>query len=173
MRVTPGVLPTRFSQLKGGNLFLFEESSRLHVALTVVDPTSNGDKLILPIGSNLPRGMKWPTLLSSQALTVVSFGGEFTLRLPTKPDSWAISEPKPEIQSVLVVGGRPYFRANFSPHEGNFRACFVDMESGEIFSNRNDLHGGYIQPAGPTAFAIEWEIVTAEDEPRPIVIFLR
>ncbi len=176
MKVTPAVTVTRFAQLTGGELFLFEHASGACVGLVVEDPTQNGEKLILPLGPELPPHMSWPTLQSPRAFTAISFGKDFEVRLSTEPHGWTSTEPPPNVRTILVADDRAYFRANFG-HDaetvGLYRPCFVDLATGLICASGKGPHEQYNRPVGTAAFVIEWEITTSEEKPRTILAYKR
>jgi hypothetical protein len=101
MLITPPLTITRFAQLTPGELFLspFRETS--FVALTVVDP--DGDMLMVPLGPHFPDGLDRPSLVSSPGANVISFGKEYALRLPTRPDGWRLMQPDPATHCIAVT----------------------------------------------------------------------
>lgn len=165
MKVQPVLKVDRFAQLAPGDLFIFNHNNGSCMALKVADPANDGDKLILPLGPTFPAGISGPTLMSPQDMTVVSFGKDYTLKLPTEATGWVVSEPAPNLHCFVVNERGVYARANFAPPGKSFRWCFVEIGSGSILSKESS----YIVPASPRAYAIEWALVTDEAEPRAIV----
>jgi hypothetical protein len=87
MQTIPKVQIERFEQLSPGDLFIFSYNGKSHLALKAEDPERGRDKYILPLGPTLPTGMSVPTLLGWHAMTVISFGKDYIVRLPTNPSA--------------------------------------------------------------------------------------
>jgi hypothetical protein len=172
MQLMPQVTVARFAQLKTGDLFAYEHSGGPCIGMVVEDSSQDDGKLLLPLGPNLPPEMKWPTLQTPRAFTAISFGKDFALRLPVQPHGWAFTQPPPTTRAILVADGRAYFIANFGYNTDDanaYRACFVEMATGTIPATGSGHFQEYARPSGTPAFAIEWEIVTTEKEPRVIL----
>jgi hypothetical protein len=52
--------------------------------------------LIVPLGPRFPDGLDRPSLVGMPAANVISFGKEYVLRLPTRPEGWRLDAPDPE-----------------------------------------------------------------------------
>lgn len=162
---TPYVHVSRFAQLNAGDLFLLLDGDCRCVALCVDNPSDN-DKLMVPIGPNLPSHIKGPSLLEGSRATVISFGKNFSVRLPVEPDSWMDSEPSNNAPTLAVTDeGGIYLRAQFAGFGSQPVYCFVNIADGAICSNGNS----YTSPKGIKAYAIAWEFITTEATPRVIV----
>jgi hypothetical protein len=168
MQVSPSVRVTRFAQLAAGELIIYEHSGGSCVGMAVEDPVQ-GEKLLLPLGPNLPKSMRWPTLQKPKESTVVSFGQQFELRLPTVPAGWTIQEPPPEAQAICVGDDRAYFRPSFSWDPGEYSPCYVDMATGLILATGSGPSARFVLPQAILAFATDWRIVTASEESRVIL----
>jgi hypothetical protein len=84
---------------------------------------------------------------------------------------WQMTEPSKDRSAIAVNDkGEVFFRAGFQTDRG-LGGCYVNAETASIVCN----HGGttYIDPPGYCAYATAWEILTNEDEPRPILAFSR
>jgi hypothetical protein len=165
MKVESMLKIDRFAQLAPGDLFIFIHKNESCVALKVVDPTNDGDKFILPLGPTFPAATYRPTLMGPKDMTVVSFGKDYTLKLPTQATGWLANEPGPNQHCFVVNERGVYVRANFAPSSEPIRWCYVDIGSGSILSNDRS----YIEPVSPSAYAIDWTLLTNETEPRDIV----
>lgn len=169
--VVPTLGVTRFAQLAPGDLFLaLFGSNDSCVAMVAEDPSANGEKLLVPLGPRFPGGIAGPTLISPPGVTVVSFGKNYTLRLPVRAEAWAGAAPPPETVCILVTSSGSYFRVDAGPAPGR-HYCYVDIATGRINLTGQGLSQQYAPPAGISAFAVEWEIVTDEPEPRRILAY--
>ena len=167
MEVIGKLKVTRFAQTEPGDLLMYTARDGLFPAMTVTDPTNDGDRLVVIIGADFPQGMKYPSLMTPSATTVISFGKDYTLRLPSRVKGWVTAEPPDNVNClVLADDGRLFLRANYGPLE-EFRPCYIDMDSGEIQTDRDARR--YVVPAGIRAFAVEWDLLTIEKEPRSIL----
>lgn len=159
----------RFAQTQPGDLFMYAFGAGLFVAMTVTDPANDGDRAIVVLGPELPQGMAHPSLVTPSATTVVSFGKDYKLRLPCHAGGWMTKEPPDDVNCIVVTDeGGIFFRANFGGLE-EFRACYIDMEKGEIKTDKSAR--SYIGPSRLCAFAVEWELLTVETEARPILSY--
>jgi hypothetical protein len=171
MRMDPKVGVMRFEQLSPGDLFIYPYDEGSCVAMKVVDPTSDGDILMLPLGPMYPAGVTCPSLMHSPAATVISFGKEYTLRLPCRASGWLASPPPFDKHGIAVTEKGAYVRANRLPAENEFHACYVDMATGAVHVSGGGRFQQFAPPPRISAFAIEWEIVTVEKEPRVILAY--
>src|SRR5690349_19313202 len=113
MLVAPALAVTRFAQLQPGDLFILPEEEGGFVALKAAAP--DGDMLLVPIGPNFPDGLPYPCLVAERAATVISLGKEYSLRLPTRPESWRLAPPGPETHCIAVTEEGAFVRASFVP----------------------------------------------------------
>src|SRR5207247_5113378 len=109
------------------------------------------------LGPKFPADILGPHLLNWARATVVSFGKNYELQLPTSPSFWSETEPDPDQHCVLMCDSRVFFRANCSRYAGRFTPSYVNIEDGIVYRNR---------PPGIPAYAIGWEILTDEGKPR-------
>jgi hypothetical protein len=171
MRIDPKVAVMRFQQLSPGDLFIYPYTEGSCVAMQVVDPTSDGDILMLPLGPIFPPGFSCPSLIHGPAATVISFGKEYVLRLPCRANGWLIGPPSFDKHCIAITQTGAYIRANCRPPESGFHACYVDMATGVVHATGSGRFQEFAPPPGVLAFAVEWEIVTDEQEPRVILTF--
>jgi hypothetical protein len=109
----PDMKPTRFAQLKPGEVFVFAADTMSCVALAVADPAADGDMAIVPLGPVLPSDMLWLGVVVPRSdMRVISLGTNCEIRLPTDADGWAAEVPP--LTAVLPVrrerGGGPQVR---------------------------------------------------------------
>ena len=151
MRIIPSVRIDRFAQLKSGDLFIYLNGADRCVALKGVDPTNDGDKIILLLRQATPNdAVPGPRVIGERSLTAISFGQDFILRLPSEPDGWMTSYPPEDLLCVLMAGDKAYFRGNFSQYAGDFKPCWIEVSSAVL---------SYKIPPGTAAFAVKWEII--------------
>jgi hypothetical protein len=149
---------TRFDELEPGEIFIFSHEAGLCAALAVFDPTNGSAKWILPLGPPFPNRMTCPTLKAGSGELVISFRKDYILRLPSSAQGWLTQEPSHETTCFMVTQQGVYLRANFDPFRTTFRPCYIDIESAKICADQN----GYTRPNGICAFAVQWDILTAE-----------
>ncbi len=123
--------------------------------------------LVVPLGPFFPDGLNCPSLIGEPAATVLSYGKEYTLQLPTRPEGWSITAPAPETHCMVLTEEGAFVRANFGPQGQGYRPCYIAMATGTIVQ-----HGmAYVEPRGHKAYALEWELLTREAEPRRILAY--
>jgi hypothetical protein len=163
MKIVPELTATRFEQLNPGDLFIFLENGRSCVALATQNPEEVGGKLILLLGPQLPEEMNGPHLIGWGGVTVVSFGSEYELRLPTTPNLWSDVEPPAGHFCVLLADDVPFFRANCSPIASQYRTCYVRVQDGAVSFRR---------PPGIHAFALSYEVLAPKMD-RGLAVILK
>lgn len=173
MEITPHFKLARFAQLEPGDLFICPNDDGAFVGIMAKDPTEEGEKLMLTLGPTFPPGVSGPSVVRCAGMTVISLGKEYVLRLPCQPGGWLGNEPAPDNSCILVGERGAYWRANFnSTRTGGFKACYVDIATGVVHTvGRTPFQQQFAMPSGPTAFAVAWEIVTTEKEPRVILAY--
>jgi len=169
MQHSPSVSVTRFAQLEPGALFLWRH--REGSCVSIVADDQDGQKYIVPLGPAFPADIGGPSLVHSTGVTVVSFGKDYTLRLPVQPTEWFLETPPPNIHCILVADGRAYIRVNYILRPNEFSPCYVDLDTGFIFVRGTGGFREFVTPPGTGAFAIEWKIVTREEDPRVILAY--
>jgi hypothetical protein len=169
MQIVPAPRITRFAQLNSGDLFFWRHGLGACVAIVAEDPTPGGEKFALPLGPEFPVDVTGPTLINANGTTVVSFGKEYVLRLPVRPKEWLDTSPPRDTHCILVTEQGTYFRANFSRQPVLFSPCYVDVVTGLICARSSGSAGQFVTPSGTQAFALQWEIVTTESNPRAIL----
>ena len=160
---------TRFSQTEPGDLFMFPHSDGLSIAMTVTDPANDGEKLVVILGPDFPRGMIGPSLMTPPGTTVMSFGKEYTISLPCEVEGWLMNVPSDDVSCLIFTDqGKIFIRANYRLPD-RFRPCYIDMQNGEIHTDK--FMREYIMPRGDRAFAVKWELMTTEKKPRTILSY--
>jgi len=149
MKITPAFTVQRLAQLQPGNLFIFDWKAGSTAAIKVVDPQMNGDPLMLLLGPTFTDDASEPTLIAEQRLTVVSFGNDYTIRLPVSPNGWAMNETPSRSVCIATTGADVFFRLPLPRGE-----CYVNIRSGEIAKG---------VPSGTLAYAKSWEILVGDD----------
>ena len=168
IEVTPKLTVHRFDQLQPGDLFLFQlHSEEPGVALVAQSPSLNGEKMSLVFGPRLPGAdVAGPRLTRALGRDVAgaSFGKEFSIKLPVDTAGWTRKEPARDCPTLLVMGAKIYLRATWE-----YDLYFVDASNGLIESQAGIPLDQSSVPRGPYLFAVAWEIVTTEPEPRCIL----
>jgi hypothetical protein len=174
MLATPKLTVNRFDQFQPGDLFFcqlhFDELAG--VALVAEQPSPDPKKMLLWLGPRFPRdhiaGPQLSLRLGPDAAGA-SFGKEFSIRLPVDAADWTRKDPAPDRPTLLVMGAKIYFRAIWDIPGIGSDFYFIDASNGLIEPipgipvNQNRV------PREPYLFAIAWEIVTTELEPRSIL----
>jgi len=167
---TPLARADRFDRLDGGDLFFYYHRGGSCCALLVVDPLEDDEKLVGPFTETYPSEFG-PALVGPENRTVVSFGKNYSLRLPCARTGWSLTEPEPGRPCLLVTdSGAIFLRFGFQPRPvpsaARLPACYVDIATGAVHTNANPLR--FAKPSGTCAYALQWEMVTNEEEPRVI-----
>jgi hypothetical protein len=171
-KITPSLKVTRFAQLEPGNLFIVPNGDEALVATVAEDPTQNGERLMLTLGPTFPAETNGPSLLRCPGMTVLSLAKAYVLRLPCQPHGWLDNEPPPDKYCILVNETSAYWRANFnSGRDRGFKACYIDVATGLIQTAGRGPLRQFAMPSGLATFAVAWEIVTTEKEPRVILAY--
>ncbi|MDB5430495.1 MAG: hypothetical protein JWP35_1611 [Caulobacter sp.] len=105
------------------------------------------------LGPNFPHGADEAFLLSWQPTTVVSFGRDFTVLLPTGPAAWNFDKPTRKPVSLAVSGDRTFVCVDGGQSPQHFFQCYVDLNTGEVVEGR---------ALGIAAFTTSWEIVALD-----------
>jgi hypothetical protein len=170
MDSTPKLKIDRFAQLHPGELFLFEYGNARCVGLVAEYRDPDPQNLLLPLGPIFPGNDPGPRLMSGH-FAAVSFGRDFTIRLPVDPKNWTDKEPDRDCNCLTLSENGLYFRANGNPDpDGRFVPCFLNAANGVVEVIQGSLPPGrFTRPAGTLAFALAWEILTTEAKPRTIL----
>ena len=171
MQIDPRIKVARFAQLEPGDLFIYPHADGSCISMHVVDPTRDGDVVMLVLGPDFPRGMEGPGLLQAPTATVISFGKDYVLRLPSSAQVWKTALPASDIHCIAVTPEKVYIRANYDGGQQPFQPCYIDMEAGRVHATEAGPFGRPSPPPGAPAFALEWELVTIGSKPRAILSY--
>jgi hypothetical protein len=167
MKVVPDLIVTRYAQLKAGELFLYSHEKGLSVAIAAANPVELGDLYIVTLGPKFPPTMTGPTIHSPNgSSSLLSYGGEYVLRLPAGSQAWSSEPPAAGLPCVAVAQEDTYIRANAAPPGRGFHPCYVSAKQGRILGSGTVMQ--YF-PLRDPIFALEWEILTTEEKPRTIL----
>ena len=173
MIVTPKLTVDRFDHLQAGDLFLFQlRSDEPGVALVAKSPSPDSKKMSLLLGPRFPRGeVTGPqvSLALGPDVAAASLGNEFSIRLPVDAANWTRRDPASERPTLLVMGAKIYFRAIWDIPSIGSDFYFIDASNGLIEPISGIPVNQVRAPREPYLFAIAWEIVTTEPEPRSIL----
>lgn len=150
MQVSPTVSVARFEQLQPADLFVLLGHSGPCYALKTAQP-ANGDRSeMVLLGPTFPHAIEESVVVPWDAATVVSYGQNYTLLLPTEPSAW-FEEGNTRTPACLTISGSDVFICtNGAGRIGHFFQCFVNLRTGEIVENRLP---------GVCAFTRSWGIV--------------
>lgn len=166
MQLVPSLAVCRFAQLSPGDLFLFEHSDGKCVGFAVEYKDQwETKRLVLPLGPIFPKYLNGRQLFDGR-YTVVSFGTNFCLRLPSSSEKWSYRDPEQGDNWIAVAGDKAYFIGNCYSGPG-YLECFFDISTGSALVNASS--GGPSRPSGIPAFAMSWELVTTDDDPKIIL----
>jgi hypothetical protein len=168
MLSTPKIRVERFAKLQPGELIRFEINGISSIGLVCNYQDDEPEKLLLLLGPKFPTPVSHPTLVKLN-ITAVSFGKDFLLRLPVDPSSWSEAEPNFDCNCLMVISDEIYFRAYGSSDPRGFVPCFINAKTGVVQVASGLPPGRYERPVGTAAYALSWEILTAELEPRLIL----
>jgi hypothetical protein len=168
VKITPSLKVRRSAKLNAGDLFLFGGPGARWVGIAVHDGIEDNG-LLLPIGPTLPGPMKFPTLLDDRGATVISFGSDYVVQLPTDPSAWSVEDPPVETSSLAITEESVFLRCNYAREPDQFSPCFVDLANGEICISGKGRGAAFTRPGGISAFTTQWSFLTAEDSPRKII----
>lgn len=151
MDVVPAIHIDRFEKLKPGDLFIYTDRNVRCAALKGVAPTAGDEAISLLLGPEIPEGMgPGPWVTGIRPGTVISFGANYLLRLPTDPEGWMSAFPPDAVPCVLIADGLVHFRGSFGRMPGESRPCWLEAVTGTL---------QYDHPRGLSVYAVKWEIV--------------
>jgi len=160
MEVTPKLTVARFEKLEPGDLFIYMTDQGSCFAIKT-DKAKDGDPSeLLILGPDFPYDAKESLLLKWQPTTVVSFGKNFKIILPTNPSDWFLSGDTRTPVCLAVCDEEVYICTNGGQWPGPFFQCFVEVKTGKIVENRLP---------GISAFTNHWEIALPGAELRTIL----
>lgn len=171
MKIAPALKTVRFTELDSGDLFLLPRPEGSRVATVAMEGDTFDDKLAILLGPTFPYGLTGPHLMPLGGVTIISFGKDFAVRLPVQADAWFETAPPKETHCLLVTDQGVYIRANFANHIQQFAPCYIELATGHVCVGGSGGARRYTPPTGVGAFAVRWEIVTAEARPRTILSY--
>lgn len=158
MQIVPQAKTTRFEQLEPGELFVFLRIKVPCLALkTAKSPNSDKNEAVL-LGPTFPYDLKEAVILPWDTTTVVSYGQNWTVRLPIDPAAWFEDGDTRAPVCLALAGDEVFVCANGADNQFRFFQCFVNLRTGEILENQLPNIG---------AFTRTWEIVVNMGGPEP------
>jgi hypothetical protein len=168
MVIAPKLRAARLPQADPGALFLVRDDTGSYVALAVKGP-HEGDRLVLVLGPPSPEVPEVPVLTNfSLDTVVVSFGKEYTLRLPCDVKAWLPAGPRVG-QCVVLSGDKVYVRGRYYRQFNQAIHVYVGIEDGLLVVNRS---GEFAHPSGRSddcAYSVDCAFLTVEKDPRVIL----
>ena len=171
MQIDPDIKVIRFAQLEPGDLFIYPHGEGSCVGMKIVDPTRDGDELLLLLGPKFPRGVAGPGLMPPPTATVISIGKEYVLRLPCRAHAWSAQAPAFDTHCIAIADQKAFIRANYDGGQQVFLPCYIDMEAGRVHAASSSAYRAPSPLQGSPAFALEWELATAAPKPRAILTY--
>ncbi len=162
MEIIPPVRVTRFQQLEIGELFVFTHDNGACLALKMQpQPNQDRNSLVL-LGPNFPSGFGESFILDWQPATVISYGKNFSVLLPTDPTDWIMSGNRRIPVCIAVCGQSVWVCTNGGMSPENFFQCYVELSTGKLAQNGLPDYAAYTN---------KWEIVLpgAQTSSRPLL----
>jgi hypothetical protein len=166
MEIAPKLVTARLPQADPGDLFIVRDDTGSYVALAVKEP-HDGDQFVLILGPPSSKVPEVPILTNfPSGSSVVSFGKEYTLRLPCEAKAWLPTEPQTGHCLVLSTD-KVYMRAMYRPFNQAVNV-YVDVDDGQLVVNSS---GHFAHPREHCTYTVEWDLLTVEKDPRLILAF--
>jgi hypothetical protein len=164
MDIVPSIRVARFEQLEPGEFFVCLDERQKFYALKTQKPSGEDRCFMVLLGPTFTEEIKGPWLAPWRAVTVLSFGKNFSIVPSLDAASWSSHEPNPSQVCIAVVDQNVYICANGAQWPSQHFPCFVDVRTGEIFESR---------PPGIAAYTNVWEIAVlgTNHPPRTILRF--
>lgn len=163
MQVAPEVSVMRSEQLQPADLFiLLGQSSPCYALKTAKSANSQRSEMVL-LGPTFPHNIKESVIVPWDAATVVSYGQNYSVLLPTEPSAWFEDGDTRAPACLAISGDDVFICTNGAESAVRFFQCFVNLRTGEILENRLP---------GVRAFTRSWEIV-ADGAGRELCSLLR
>lgn len=164
MEITPKLINTRPPQADPGDLFIVRDDTGSYVALAVKDP-HDGDRFVLVLGPASPHVAKTSVLTGFPPSTIItSFGKEYSVRLPVEASAWLNLEP--QAGHCLVLSADKLFIRALYQHFGQAINVYISLADGLLAV---DASGHFTRPRDHCTYAVKWDILTIEREPRFIL----
>jgi hypothetical protein len=125
--VIPPLAMISFDQLQPGDLFLYMTGSHKFYALKTVRPANGPAYTMVTLGPSFFEDANESILLPwDDAATVLSFGKNFWILLPTEAHAWSWNGDYRKPVCLGVAGGSFYICANGGSSAEQYNPCFVD-----------------------------------------------
>jgi hypothetical protein len=162
MEIIPQARMTKFSDVQPGDLFLYMDGQNKFYAIRTQGPQTT---MVMLGPSFHPPDVTEAFLFAWDVSTVLSFGKDYSILLPTDAASWVWSGQTRSPPIWLAVAGDSMFIcANGGRSSQNYFPCFVDVKTGAIL--------GRSLP-GTSVYTNTWEIAVLGNNypPRTILKF--
>jgi hypothetical protein len=148
MEVFPSARVCRFEQVQPGDLFVYLGQQNSYAIKT--EKPINGDRSkVVMLGPKFPYEADEALILPWQAATVISYGRDFFVSLPTDPGAWFESGSTREPVCLALHEGKAFVCANGGPSPRHFFQCYVELGSGKVIEDR----------FSGAAYTNRWEII--------------
>jgi hypothetical protein len=132
MQALPSVKIERYEQLKPGDLFSFRHHKTTSFALKCAKNRDGDPEEMVILGPHFPYPQPVAAIVPWEAVTVVSYGSDFTVMLPTNPDSWVENGGTEKAVCLAVGKDGNFICADGGKVPGMHALCFVDVATGRI-----------------------------------------
>lgn len=152
MDISPSARAIRFHSVEAGELFVYFEKGE--VGYGIKTAPVGGDSCFVTLGPTFDGPVRESTLAIERSMTVVSFGTNFSIVLPTDPAAWSeqVGSDRSSVW-LAVAGDHVLICTNLSQYAGSYRAGFLNAQSGELLTGLG---------SGAVAFTNNWEIVVSQ-----------
>lgn len=162
MDVIPPIKAARFEQLEPGDLFIYSSPRGSCFALKTEKPANHDNCLMAMLGPSFPYEINEAFLLPWEATTVISFGKNYSLILPSDPQAWFVSGNTRNPVCLAVSGEEVYLCMNAGHSPQRYLGWFVELKSGRLIEGKLP---------GIMAYTGTWEmaLLNAKLPPRTIL----
>jgi hypothetical protein len=143
VELVPPVTVARFEEIEPGGLFVQFDGRSQCIGLKTARPPDGDRNQFVLLGPEFPDGISESFLVPWESATVVSFGKNYSLLLPSDPSAWFLDGPKRTPVCIAASGNRAYVCTNGGSSPRDFTPCFVEFETGAIIQRRLPTDAAY------------------------------
>lgn len=152
MRLLPAVQARSLEELEPGELFLCFCPRDKFFALKLALTDNDQSHPFVVLGPVFPDPIVSPTILCWPTMTALSFGKDYCVQFSTDSSTWSSEQPRSHHPCLAIIADQAFIRVKLP-----FGYGFVELKTGNLVGG---LSAGAV-------YTCDWEIVVAEDHPRP------